>query len=110
MNDRELDTLVAEKVMGWTLYDEETHTFLTPAGGISMGRFSTDIQAAWDVVEKMASKGFDFESRSMDSCHPDPDRHAAKFRARLDAGWDEYGPSMPKAICIAALKALDIAV
>jgi len=46
---RELDALVAEKVMGWTHYREEW-------GGVvpdSISHYSTDISAAWEVVEKM---------------------------------------------------------
>lgn len=58
---RELDTLVAEKVMGWertTLYGE-TDWWKTPDGreiqqsNVCPYRYSTDIFAARDVVEKV---------------------------------------------------------
>lgn len=58
---RELDTLIAEKVMGWarwkgaTLGWENPPSFFRTWELTSYGSFqpSTDISAAWDVIEKM---------------------------------------------------------
>jgi hypothetical protein len=59
---RELDALVAEKVMGWTvkfmdgiwgwMYRESERN-----RWYNVPRFTTDISAAWEVVEKMQSWG-----------------------------------------------------
>jgi len=57
---RELDALVAEKVMGWTvdgIWRMYTGEVVRHAAGKNMKtRFnpSTDISAAWEVVEKNA--------------------------------------------------------
>ena len=65
---RELDALVAEKVMGWTMGDYEPGLYYTtrPGGPVAVisptwtprmpfHRFlpSTDIAAAWEVVERL---------------------------------------------------------
>lgn len=68
---QEMDALVAEKVMGWTIYDpRENPEYYEPGGrvyGQPVGRIddvareipklSTDIGAAWMVVEKMREMG-----------------------------------------------------
>lgn len=54
---RELDALVAEKVMGFRHhpampgYDEMW--FMSDGGSIDLPNYSTDIAAAWQVVEKL---------------------------------------------------------
>lgn len=54
---RELDALVAEKVMGWTTFEEYGQTFWrAPNDGtryLEPREFSTDIAAAWEVVKKL---------------------------------------------------------
>ena len=69
---RELDTLVAERVMGWKLkshkwIDGETRLGDFPEDKKETGtsyrrvlKYTTDISAAWEVVEKMNSEGFAF--------------------------------------------------
>lgn len=65
---RELDYLVAEKVMGWRLLNKNsgmnndlalvvTPGWYGPGQSLVMEKFepSTDIQAAWQVVEKLRS-------------------------------------------------------
>ena len=54
---REMDALVAEKVMGWIRYNDSQGW---PSGAKHTGnrrrsypRYSTDIAAAWEVVEKL---------------------------------------------------------
>lgn len=63
---RELDALIAEKVMGWvkTLRLPNAHdTWDDPAGlcksWVEMFTPSTDISAAWQVVEKLRLSQFD---------------------------------------------------
>ena len=57
---RELDALIAEKVMGWRLQAEPYTCWNLPDGDqrIYTPNFSTDIAAAWRVVEKMRSPDF----------------------------------------------------
>lgn len=118
---RELDALVAEKVMGciisfkgwrygrcgcddtkgpshmWTP-DHETYEWPAP--------YSTDIAAAWEVVEKMGNwHGFDFAIWK---------KEVGEWRAGwFEDGWeglegraDATAESAPHAICLAALKAV----
>lgn len=49
---REVDALVAEKVMGWTISEG---FYYGPGERVpaNIPRYSTDIAAAWEVVEKM---------------------------------------------------------
>lgn len=104
---KELDALIAEKVMGWKpeypggwphppkdapyrkrCLDKEGCTVILP--------FSTDIAAAWEVVEKIKAN------------------HALTIHAEsLSGGWLIHidrdikigGATAPHAICLAALKA-----
>lgn len=119
---RELDALIAEKVMGWTNVAERRNTFTRPgalipsdwrgwSGDTPNGEreqlippYSTDIAAAWQVVERFSAKWIDIVYRP-------------------DAGWwvtiDGRGhgnaggaieKTLPLAICLAALKALGITI
>ena len=76
---RELDALVAEKVMRWTTYEKYVHGPLMHGGGMmtlykgdgashngftwSVEGFKpfTDIAAAWEVVEKLLGLGYTLE-------------------------------------------------
>lgn len=114
---RELDALVAERVMGWTEIESKGHVFIeSQILGVKPGtiasatgykpkfvvpHYSTDIAAAWDVVGK-----FDylylFRGKSM---------FDGKYECKL-VGVDSfdfcaYGETAPHAICLAALKALE---
>lgn len=60
---RELDALIAEKVMGWTsvsYYDngrgKEHWGFAPKQLQASVPRYSTDIAAAWEVVKRLSSE------------------------------------------------------
>lgn len=63
---RELDALVAEKIMGWSNCHREGDWgyFGRPFGGptdFRIPNYSTDISAAWEVMEKMLFiEGFSF--------------------------------------------------
>lgn len=116
---RELDALIAEKVMGWTQI-----TTLTGEAGELVGappefpkqrnwlvaRYSQDIGAAWEVVEKLQD-AHDIELYRLNnieaiegptvwSCRIG-DLVSGAFVARYAA------PTAPLAICLASLKALD---
>lgn len=116
---RELDSLVAEKVMGWKWNE---HTAWSPSGSTCarvsdvgcppidpwwwLPYYSSDISAAWEVVEKF--RGFNpfwEEENSLNieitPCHPSG--WMVNFG---DSTTIEYGESAPQAICRAAIKAV----
>ena len=117
---RELDALIAEKVMGLIAYKVQlvappprvrTIDELQRVGS-PLPHYSTDIAAAWEVVQKLGRwRGFDFML-----VMPDPEQtfHLHTY----EAGWYEAtndGPerrvvgdadTAPLAICLAALKAV----
>lgn len=94
---RELDALVAEKVMG---YDQEqirnASYYINEAGQTrhDIPSFSTDIAAAWEVVEKFrkADPTFTIDSGSKGYL--------------VDFGGDavDTARTLPHAICLAALR------
>lgn len=117
---RELDALIAEKVMGWSykpyyngggewVKDGRKVAFGGFDGG-SLPRYSTDIAAAWLVVEKMGNwHGFDFlvqmlqprGSNTYEAGWYEQDYDGFQPRATGDAD------TVPLAICLAALKTID---
>jgi hypothetical protein len=128
---RELDALVAEKVMGWKLLPI-VHFVVTDIGEeVPCPRFSADIAAAWQVVEKLAALGkglhLDMEKwwkttkGSMDVIR-DPMgkpefvfQYVASFefpiewRAKFNVP-DAKAWTLPDAICLAALVALKVKI
>jgi hypothetical protein len=97
---RELDALVAEKVMG--IKDVRITKGLGPVydftGTQGMPRktvphYSTDIAAAWDVIN---------QHHFAINLH----RVGAAWYVKLDGEFEAAGESAPHAICLAALKAV----
>ena len=92
---RELDTLVAEKVMGLNVDRSMMHNgpsyFDPPA-------YSTDIAAAWLVVEKLRET-HDVELRGYQPYEPN------NWQVVVDSEFYTEGTA-PHAICLAALKAV----
>lgn len=96
---REMDALVAEKVMRrtatpWDYGDRRKHPY-----------FSTDISAAWQVVEKMMRETvgclyFDLYGDTMISS-----RHPTEFTCRIRMNGEHVGraKTAPLAICRASL-------
>lgn len=122
---RELDALVAKKVMGWREVITGVYC-ISGAAGVppenadgwwkTIPRYSTDIAAAWEVVEKLRG--------------PNDDEFGGgefwKFLDCSEAGWRAelfldlgdgadapallaagVGYALPEAICLAALKAVE---
>lgn len=124
---RELDALIAEKVMGikvtWeTVLDEEgleyEQAYETKNGKTyriidEVAPYSTDIAAAWEVVEKLVTKGLYFNLSHGRNTQGRPIRATATFKGYL-LGVErtvnsyieiyEIAESVPHAICLAALK------
>lgn len=61
---RELDEIVAEKVMGWKRLSDPTYDWHSPDDGLLAAGmvpfYSTDIAAAWRIVSKLAPVVGDF--------------------------------------------------
>jgi hypothetical protein len=114
---RELDALIAEKVMGYPafakqvleqlgahLLGEGEHEHCLVCGrGIDgtlecLPYYSTDIAAAWEVVEKL---------RLAIAPGDEGGWIAASSAYHLDAGRAERADTAPHAICLAALKAAE---
>jgi hypothetical protein len=118
---RELDALVAEKVMGWEPWPsqigsdrwkgpdgEPRYTWIEARAfaGLMEWRPSTSISNAWEVVEKLLTQlgqqDFHIEHLegmgwSVATCHE-------------DTGWKGWitADTAPHAICLAALKAVGV--
>jgi len=126
----ELDALVAERVMGWRhvkvtagysevgsseiLYDHHDYWERPDLSKTHLHHFSTDIAAAWQVVEKLGSwHGFKFILCLRDKLNA---IEVKLEEGRWEAGWFEdsyegpearvvsYGDTAPEAICRAALE------
>jgi hypothetical protein len=112
----ELDAVVAEKVMGWKKVgysaggggfatpDNKRWVFKIPRYGVTQDipEFSTRIAAAWTVVEKLQEMGFNF---AIASIRPNP-WVASISEENLKWGSSE-AETVPMAICLAALEAVD---
>ena len=123
LGPRERDALVAEKVMGLCPHNSsmvEPDTFdgevsyywccwcfdrRSSRHAFDQSRYTTDISAAWQVVEKMQEGGF------IGGVYL-PDPKAKRYRwyvtigsISLREGYAAYGDAAPFAICLAALRA-----
>lgn len=116
---REMNALIAEKAMGWTvfygeykgyeLFDDEVAQGYPPkeeADGVpfEIPYYSTDIARAWEVVEKM--KNYLFVCGRTD----DGIWEAYFFPVNSGIGKlsEAHGDTAPSAICRAALKAMGV--
>lgn len=101
---RELDALVAEKVMGRTKPEH-----FVPKN-VWLPHYSTDIAASWEVVEKMRSMGFYYSVGSIVALGGRgptlTESHAAGFGKRNALFETVSGETAPHAVCLAALKAV----
>ena len=123
MNDRELDALVAEKVMGWERCPKED------CDGCDCPVFfygrplnewcvndpehrlpwmpSTDIATAWQAVEKMKARPGHFSFRLEQSGTA---YHLPEWAATFNNEFIGISAHAPSAICLAALKAVGVEV
>lgn len=116
---REMDALVAEKIMGWSgivcYAAEDDYSGIPPGCVVSQGIFwrppvlyySTDIAAAWEVVEKLHSLGYWVRIRSAMDAKLQTRGWAVcigKFWNR--EGFGDWAEIAPTAVCRAALKAV----
>jgi hypothetical protein len=121
VNLREIDRLVAEKVMGWKadfrddVYENSPRRWL-----VSGWRPSTDIAAAWEVVEKLSpGRPFvlqirntmmgGFQVRASWTDTEIVNTYDADFGGRMRVD-QATAATAPLAICLAALRAAGVEV
>jgi hypothetical protein len=118
MTDRELDALVAEKVMGWRRFDtflDQAHTrpvtkWVRPdrQHPSDCPKFGADIAAAWQAVEQMKVAGYEFTIEYFQQAQT-----WWAYFYRLPNPTDQAGHeagTAPHAIRLAALKTLGVSV
>ena len=117
---RELDALIAETVMGWerTLNRAVWREITSSEHIVDVDQWhpSTEIADAWLVVEKFRRGQYPHPRGDSVACVIDlhisdwvnvPDCHAKIFSPTLSPV-DAYATEMPLAICLAALKAVEV--
>jgi len=112
MNLRKIDALIAERVLGLRVVDHGFNRFTEPgerAGEqIPVRNYSTDIAAAWEVVERLSAFGFATVHRFDDTTiHPPLKKYSVEVSIRQGMG-RSVANTAPLAICLAALKAIDV--
>lgn len=116
MSNRELDAEVATKVMGAILPQAWADPSVGPShgdpGGYQIGvkPYSSDIAAAMEVVEKMGKQGFQASmvyGLKIETRVEDNDRAWwVQFADLSCVEFEAESDSLPEAICLAALKAI----
>ena len=105
---RDLDEEIAERVLGWQRPTREfqpwdmmpkEHPGCCLCTPFEVPHFSTEMAAAWRVVDAFASKGWYVEVQHVDT-------HRDKWRAHFGA-WSVATDTAPLAICRAALAAVE---
>lgn len=94
---RELDALIAEKVMGLATAEEDSDENWVPVG---VPGYSTDIAAAWEVVGKL----WEDQESVFELTRPVGSGFNCRFR---QGAIKEWGETAPHAICLAALKSVE---
>lgn len=107
---RELDALVAEKVMGIAIPEGADTQYLETC--MDLPYYSTDIAAAWEVVEKLFQSGFDLY---LETFKDDEDKPQCRVSFQAIDNQDKgsgpiYADTAPHAICLAALKAVGVEI
>lgn len=114
---RELDQLVAERVMGWSRIDSISWSEPAPSGlgyqrlETDLPCYSTDIAAAWEVVPELRRRRIHFEitCAGISDVYTVKLFHWAAFKDTFYEGphkFEAYSDTAPEAICLAALKSV----
>lgn len=111
---RELDALVAEKVMDdpvdRQIVDEHGFEIILCRSHLVLPRYSTDIAAAWTVVEKLDTDLWLIQVTRKTGMNEMSLRWWVELRSLKDLARDPFevaGDTAPLAICRAALKAVE---
>lgn len=117
MTNHEIDCLVAEKIMGWTRFIEDTEAGQMNSWDNECGRqsllpnYSSDIEAAFEVTRRMWKKNFRMEMHTLQ--HPEYGLvYLVRFRRKKVGGkyQSEDSEKPAEAICLAALKTVGVEV
>jgi hypothetical protein len=103
---RELDALVAEKVMGLLVIEPLRLYYRHPTVTDEIPEYSTEIAAAWEVVEKIKTQvKAETDSRDFTIMYVD-NKWLVGWALEYDGGMDKLvsADTAPHAICLAALK------
>ncbi len=108
---RELDALVAERVMGWKRPTKKRDVTWYRADGSGCGaenipHYSTDISVAWQVVEKMCANNYSFDAGSWENMDDGNNWYACFEHSTEVYRPSTPAPTMPLAICRASLAAM----
>ena len=112
---RELDRLVAEKVLGHAVAQQKREIFeMTPKGSRPLRAYSTEVAAAWEIVEHLGMTVIPIEGGQwfVLATGRDGFKSPAHFIEYLQAGnFVSAGAAVcataPLAICIAAVQAVE---
>lgn len=110
---RELDLLVAEKVMdeNWWAIKQSEWTPLLIDLLVDLKPYSTDIGAAWEIVEKMKEEGEYAEYIWIDYSRTSATEDAPPFwECNFNHCVAQSTKSAPHAICLAALKCKGVGI
>ncbi len=116
---KKLDALVAEKVMGWKripidpsrygidwMWDKKEGCLLIDSQ--ECPKYSTDISAAWQVVEKMFQDAWSIQIEGSELIDSRLGHGGFDVRFNCKCGargrFDAEGDTLPVAVCLAALK------
>lgn len=106
----ELDQLVVQRVFGWVREPGGAFRATNPNGTAAwyepgeVPRYSTDIRAAWRVVDEMVARDFAAEFFRYPTAAP----WGARFTKGIGRDY-ETADTTPHAICLAALAAVEAA-
>lgn len=105
---RALDALIAEKVMGWIEIEGESgiDPEFDPDGILKVPRYSTDIAAAFEVLEKLNKLGFGHTIAKQYDITNSRWVHSVSVNKVFERGVQAVTDSVPLAVCLCALKAL----
>jgi len=118
---REMDALIAEKVMdsvpcnAWEIHNSRSWVLADSCGHKSCFPkesgppcYSTLISAAWEVVEKMVSNGYQFVVNGGKHDYSWGAKRHAGFNNDNETYHDGFADEVPLAICRAALRAVGV--
>lgn len=116
---RKLDAAIAEKIMGWKNIKSYSENYVgNPPDGtpifIVLHNYSTDISAAWQVVEKLEELGYWAQLRTPFDKGAADSFYWCGFTPRLTTGWNgrpdhwTNAPTITMSICLAALKCVGV--
>lgn len=115
----ELDALIAEKVMGLSLFQRERKSSSgvrwkerlidDPWKRRPIPAYSTSISAAWEVVEKLFIDGWKMELEASAFLGEDRGGAGVRFscRSQVRGRHSASAPTAPMAICLAALRVVE---